>query len=377
MIPITRPCLNEKEAQAAYDVVMSGWVVQGPKVLEFEEVFAAYTGSRYAIAVSSCTTALHLALKVAAIGVGDEVICPSMSYIATANSIVHSGAVPVFAEVKPVTYNLDIEDAARRITNKTKAILLVHQIGMPADIDGFSSLCKKHNLILIEDAACALGSEYKGKRIGSHNDLVCFSFHPRKVITTGDGGMVCTNNKAFADRLRTLRQHSMDLSPLDRHNNESKMAVEKYDEVGYNYRMTDIQAAVGIEQMKKMADIVSSRRSIAYKYHDAFKHIHWIDLPYEPSNCISNYQSYSIYLNKKAPIKRDEFMTIMTQKGISTRRGIMTAHIERAYADLNYKLPVTEDLSENSVLIPIYAGLSEEDISYIIRAVIELDNRTN
>ena len=184
MIPIAKPYLNQEDAQAAYDVIMSGWITQGPRVQEFEEKFAAYTGAKHAVAVSNCTTGLHLAMIVAGIGSGDEVICPSMSYIATANGIMYVGAKPVFAEVHPETYNLDVADAEQRITSKTKAILLVHQIGMPADIDAFRALCDKHNLVLIEDAACAAGSSYKGKKIGSHSDLVCFSFHPRKVIST-------------------------------------------------------------------------------------------------------------------------------------------------------------------------------------------------
>ncbi len=188
MIPIAKPYLTTDEAQAAYDTILTGWITQGPRVAEFEEKFAAYTGARYAVAVSNCTTALHLAMIVAGISQGDEVICPSMSYVATANSIKYVEAKPVFAEINPDTYNLDVEDAERRITAKTKAILLVHQIGMPADIDAFKKLAQKHNLKLIEDAACAAGSSYKGNKIGSHSELVCFSLHPRKVISTGDGG---------------------------------------------------------------------------------------------------------------------------------------------------------------------------------------------
>ena len=375
MIPITKPFLTKKEAQAAYDVVMSGWVVQGPKVEEFEKIFAEYVSCNFAVAVSSCTTALHLALIVAGIKEGDEVICPSMSYIATANAIVHAKATPVFAEVEPFTYNLNPGDVERRITSKTKAVLLVHQIGMPADIKAFSSLCEKHNLILIEDAACALGSEYNDRRIGSHSDLVCFSFHPRKVITTGDGGMICTNNKAFAERCRTLRQHSMDMSPLERHKSENKIMIERYNEVGYNYRMTDIQAAVGIEQMKKMPEILDKRRNIAFRFHTAFKSLNWLSLPLETEGCKSNYQSYSLYLNDNAPLKRDAFMDYMSKKGISTRRGIMTAHTEPAYADHHCLLPITEDLSGNSVLIPIYPGLTEKEINYIIDTIVELKNK--
>src|SRR5436190_12280982 len=188
MIPIAKPYLDEEDAQAAYDTILTGWITQGPRVQEFEEKFAQYTGAKYAVAVSNCTTALHLTMLVSDIGPGDEVICPSLSYIATANSIMHAGAKPVFAEVNQ-DYNMDLPHTESLITSKTKAILVVHQMGMPADIDAFKDICKRHKLTLIEDAACAIGSGYKGQKIGSHSELVCFSLHPRKVISTGDGGM--------------------------------------------------------------------------------------------------------------------------------------------------------------------------------------------
>ena len=197
MIPIAKPYLTKKEAKAAYDTILTGWITQGPRVAEFEQKFAEYTGAKYAVAVSNCTTALHLSMIVAGVGQGDEVICPSMSYIATANSIKYVGAIPVFAEIDPANYNLDVHDVAKKITPRTRAILLVHQIGMPADIDAFRTLADKHGLQLIEDAACAVGSSYKGKKIGSHSSLVCFSFHPRKVISTGDGGMITTDNEEY------------------------------------------------------------------------------------------------------------------------------------------------------------------------------------
>ena len=201
MIPIAKPYLTEEEAQAAYDTILTNWITQGPKVAEFEQKFAQYTGANHAVAVSNCTTALHLSMIVAGVTNGDEVICPSMSYIATANCIKYVGATPVFAEVGE-DYNIDIADVKKKITSKTKAILIVHQIGMPADIDEFTALCKEKNLVLIEDAACAIGSSYKGRKIGSHSDFVCFSFHPRKVITTGDGGMITTSRQDFAERMK-------------------------------------------------------------------------------------------------------------------------------------------------------------------------------
>lgn len=363
-IPIAKPYLDEAEAQAAYDTVLSGWVTQGPKVAEFEDKFAKYVGSKYAVAVSNCTTALHLSMIVAGIKEGDEVICPSMSYIATANCITYVGANPVFAEVNE-EFNLDIYDVLKKITPKTKAILLVHQMGMPADIDEFQKLCKERELILIEDAACAIGSEYKGDKIGSHSDLVCFSFHPRKIITTGDGGMITTSRKDYSDRLKILRKHAMSISDLDRHNSK-EILFEDHLEIGYNYRMTDIQASVGIEQLKKLDFIVEKRRDIAKKYIDSFRNISFLKLPMEKDAYKSNYQSFCILLKENCPISRNDLMQKLLEKVISSRRGIMTAHQESAYRSRNEKLPKSEYLRDNSIIIPLYYSMTEKETNYII-----------
>ncbi len=376
MIPIAKPYLNQEDAQAAYDVIMSGWITQGPRVQEFEEKFAAYTGAKHAVAVSNCTTGLHLAMIVAGIGSGDEVICPSMSYIATANGIMYVGAKPVFAEVHPETYNLDVADAEQRITSKTKAILLVHQIGMPADIDAFRALCDKHNLVLIEDAACAAGSSYKGKKIGSHSDLVCFSFHPRKVISTGDGGMVTTNNEAFAERMKLLRQHGMSVNAGARHG-ATKIIFEDHLEVAYNYRMTDIQAAVGIRQLEKLDWIVEERRKIAQRYLTELADIACIRLPKEESGYFTNWQSFSIFLKPEAPLTRNELMQALLDKGIASRRGVMTSHRETAYKEYcrDLSLPHTEDACDRSIIIPLYVPMKDEDIATVIKGLKELLER--
>lgn len=368
MIPIAKPYLTAEDAQAAYDTILTGWITQGPRVAEFEEKFAQYTGARYAVAVSNCTTALHLSMIVAGIGAGDEVICPSMSYIATANSIKYVGAKPVFAEVNPVTYNLDAEDVARRITPRTKAILLVHQIGMPADIDAFSALAQKHNLHLIEDAACAVGSSYKGKKIGSHSGLVCFSLHPRKVISTGDGGFITTDNEAYYNRLRLLRQHGMSINDRVRHES-AKVMFEDHVEVGYNYRMTDIQAAVGIQQLAKLDWIVEERRKIAKQYQAAFADIPFIRVPGEADGYFTNFQSFSIYLKKDCPVSRNDLMQLMLDAGVSTRRGIMTAHRETAYKQecAGLSLPVSEDAADNSIILPLYIPMQQSDIDKVIQ----------
>ncbi|MGB3946826.1 MAG: DegT/DnrJ/EryC1/StrS family aminotransferase [Bacteroidia bacterium] len=367
MIPIAKPYLTETEAQSAYDTILTGWVTQGPKVLEFEKKFADYVGAKYAVALSNCTTALHLAMIVAGVKEGDEVICPSMSYVATANSIKYVGANPIFAEVNPETYNIDVKHAEALITAKTKAILIVHQIGMPADIDAFEQLCKKYNLKLIEDAACAAGSAYKGVKIGSHSELVCFSFHPRKVITTGDGGMITTNNEAYYERLKLLRQHAMSVNDRVRHTS-SKIIFEDHVEVGYNYRMTDIQAAVGIKQLEKLDWIIAERRKIALQYHNAFKDIDCIRLPIEQDGYFSNYQSYSIYLKENCPISRNDLMQALLDKGVATRRGIMTSHRETAYKDYaeSLSLPVSEDACDRSILIPLYIPMTQQEVNTVI-----------
>jgi perosamine synthetase len=365
-IPVAKPYLTKDEAQAAYDTILSGWVTQGPRVQEFEEKFARYVGAKHAIAVSSCTTALHLALIVAGVQAGDEVICPSMSYIATANSIRHAGAKPVFSEVTIADYNMDPLHTESLINERTRAIMIVHQMGAPADIDAFKRLSEKYHLKLIEDAACAIGSEYKGKRIGTHSDLVCFSFHPRKLITTGDGGMITTANEDYCKRLRHLRQHGMSINDRLRHE-AKKIVIEEYLETGYNYRMTDIQAAVGIKQLEKIDWIVQERRRIAFQYIELLKDIDCIVLPVEKSNCQNNYQSFSIYLKKNCPIKRNDLMAKLLEIGISTRRGVMTSHTEPAYKkeSVDVKLPVSEDASSNSIILPLFVPLKDEEIIYL------------
>ncbi len=367
MIPIAKPYLTAEEAQAAYDTILTGWITQGPRVAEFEEKFAAYTGARYAVAVSNCTTALHLAMIVSGIGEGDEVICPSMSYVATANSITYVGAKPVFAEIDPANYNLDVKDTEKKITARTKAILLVHQIGMPADIDAFRKLADKHQVKLIEDAACAAGCSYKGQKIGSHSELVCFSLHPRKVISTGDGGFITTNREDYYQRMKLLRQHGMSVNDRQRHES-SKIIFEDHIEIGYNYRMTDIQAAVGIKQLEKLDWIVGERRKIAFKYNEAFKDIDHIQLPVEADGYFSNYQSYSIYLKDDCPISRNELMQKMLDAGIVTRRGIMTSHRETAYstAYAGLSLPVSEKSSDRSIILPLFIPMKEEEVNRVI-----------
>ena len=373
MIPIAKPFLTKDEAQGAYDTILTGWVTQGPKVEEFEKKFCEYTGAKYAAAVSNCTTALHLAMIISEIGAGDEVITPSMSYVASANCIKYVGATPVFGEVDKETYNLNVSHAESLITEKTKAIILVHQLGMPADIDAFRKLTDKYKIKLIEDAVCAIGFSYKGKKIGSYSEIVCFSFHPRKVITTGEGGMITTSDESIYRKVKLLRQHGMSVNDRERHE-AGKLIFEDHIVLGYNYRMTDIQAAIGLRQLEKLDHIIEERRKIALKYIEELKDIDCIELPEEKTGYFSNYQSFSIYLKESAPVSRNEIMQKLLEAGISSRRGVLTAHRETSYLD-NYKdlkLPVSEDACDRSFMIPLFIPMDSEDIEHVISTIKQI-----
>jgi dTDP-4-amino-4,6-dideoxygalactose transaminase len=370
-IPITRPLLGEEEVAAAAAVIRSGWLTQGARVAEFEETVAGYLGAKYAVACSSCTTALHMALQVAGIGPGDEVIVPSMSFIATANAVRYLGATPVFAEIDPRTYNLDPDAAAALVTPRTRAILPVHQIGMPVDLDRFRALAGRRGLLLIEDAACAIGSSYRGRRIGGDSELACFSFHPRKVISTGEGGMIVTNNAEFAERLRLLRQHGMSLSDHLRHG-AAQVLIEQYLEVGYNYRMTDVQAAIGIEQMKRLDGILAARRELALRYTEALRELPGVQVPFVPTGVQPNWQSYAIRLTRGFPLDRNGLLGALLERGIAARRGIMTIHREPAYRLCGALLPVTEAASDEGLLLPIYPQMTAAEQDRVIAALFEI-----
>ncbi|MGA2618556.1 MAG: DegT/DnrJ/EryC1/StrS family aminotransferase [Thermoguttaceae bacterium] len=372
MIPITVPCFGPEEGEAARRVVESGWVTQGPKVAQFERSVADYCQAAEAVAVSSCTTALHLALVVLDIGPGDEVICPSMSFIATANSIRYTGAAPVFADVDPRTCNLDPDSVEAAVTPRTKAILVVHQIGLPVDLDRFHELGRRRGLAIVEDAACALGSRYKGRPVGGHSELVCFSFHPRKVVTTGEGGMIATSNPQHAARLRLLRQHGMSVPDTVRHAARQVIA-EQYVCVGYNYRMTDIQAAIGLEQMKRLDWIVERRRELAARYTAALADHPWLRPPYSPDYAQTNYQSYAVQLTDAAPIGRDDLMQRLLERGIATRRGIMLAHREPAYAGYAPRVALhnSQTASARSLLLPLFPQMTFEEQDQVLGSLVD------
>ncbi len=371
-IPITKPYIGEKEKQVVSQVIESGWVSQGPKVAEFEERFAEYIGARYAVATTSCTTALHSALSVCSIGSRDEVIVPSLSFIATANSVVYCGAKPVFVDIVPETCNIDVEKIEGAITEKTKAIMPVHQMGLPADLDFIQKVADKYNLIVIEDAACAIGSEYHGKKIGGYGNIACFSFHPRKIITTGEGGMITTDDPEIAARLRRFRHHGMSVSDIERHIAD-KIIIETYPDLGYNYRMTDMQAAMGLEQLTRLPFIIETRRQIAEIYDKELSKIPDIKVPQVPKYAFHNYQSYWLELLESAPVDRNTLMAKLLERGIATRRGIMAIHMEPYYKGYSrISLPHTEKITMNTLLLPLYPTLSIEEQSYIINSIKEI-----
>jgi perosamine synthetase len=370
-IPIAKPFLGREEEDAAVEAIRSGWVSQGPKVKEFEDMFAVYVGAKYAVATTSCTTALHAALAVSGIGPGDEVVVPSLSFIATANAVVHAGARPIFADIDPETCNVTAETIQEVITPRTKAIMPVHQMGLPVDLDPIVKLCRERGLVLIEDAACATGSEYKGKRIGGHGNIACFSFHPRKIITTGEGGMITTNDPHCAGRLRRFRHHGMSVSDVERHVSK-KVVIEEYPEIGYNYRMTDIQAAVGVEQLNRLPSIIGRRRQIAGIYNIELDGIQSIKIPKIPDYAFHNYQSYWIELEESAPVSRDDLMQRLLDKGIATRRGIMSIHKEECYKGYSASLKESERISERTLILPLYPGLTDREQSYVVSCLREI-----
>lgn len=373
-IPITRPYVGAEEEQAVLESLRSGWLSQGPRVAEFERRFAEFVGAKHAVAVSSCTTALHLAFIAAGLHSGDEVLCPSLSFIATANSIKYVGAEPIFVDVDPVTYNLDPSKMEAAITPHTKAILAVHQIGLPAALDEILEIARRRNLLVIEDAACAIGSAYQGRRIGQpHAQMACFSFHPRKILTTGEGGMITTSDDHVATRIRQLRQHAMSASDLTRHQSQ-KVVIEKYDEVGYNFRMTDLQAAIGLVQLGRVEGFIERRRVFAARYTEALLKLSWLSPPAEPHGYRHNFQSYMARLAKDAPIDRDSLMQGLLDRGISTRRGIMASHREAPYRDPRWdrQLPETNAATDECIVLPLFHQMTEEEQAFVIDSIREV-----
>ncbi len=373
-IPVMIPMLGEEEAQAAADAVRSGWVAQGPRVARFEQDFAATVGAGHGVAVSSCTTALHLALVLLEAGPGDEVIVPSLSFIATANAVRYVGATPVFADVDLATGNVTVETVDAVRTARTRAVVAVHQGGVPFDTAALRKAADGWGVGLVEDAACAAGSTAYGQPAGAGAAVAAWSFHPRKLITTGEGGMVTLDDAGWAARLRRLREHGMNVSAADRHAS-AQPVLEAYLETAYNYRMTDIQAAVGLVQLGRLAGLVAQRRQLAARYHELLAGIDGLVPVRDPAYGQTNYQSFWVLLDGFG-VGRDEVLAELAARGVSARRGIMAAHLEPAYADVTPgPLPVTERLTRDSLILPLHHALTDEDQEHIAGVLRDVARR--
>jgi dTDP-4-amino-4,6-dideoxygalactose transaminase len=389
LIPIIRPWMDETEAAAAARPILSGWITQGPEVAAFEKEFALAVGAPYACAVANCTAALHLALLGVGVAPGDEVITASHSYIATANSIRYTGALPVFVDVDAATFNLVPSQVEAAISPRTRAILCVHQIGMPCDLEALLEISRRHGVPLVEDAACAAGSEIlwdgQWERIGKpHGDVACFSFHPRKILSTGDGGMLTTRDAALDAKFRRWRQHSMSVPDTIRHAS-GQVVFESYPEIGYNYRMTDIQAAVGREQLKRLTRAVERRRMLAARYRELLVSVPAVTPPLEPAFARSNFQSYCVRLPETAD--QITVMQHMLDAGVSTRRAVMCSHREPAYqAPGSWKcwkagceiqdgrcpaLAESERAQEHAIILPLFHQMTDDEQQTVVRALGE------
>jgi len=370
-IPVMVPHLGEEEAEAAAAAVRSGWVAQGPRVAEFEQAFSARVGARHGVAVSSCTTALHLALIAVGVGRGDEVVVPSFSFIATANAVRYLGAEPVFADVDPYTGNLVPETVAEVLGPRTRAVIAVHQGGVPADIRALTSLLEPRGIPVVEDAACAVGSILYGEPVGAGALIAAWSFHPRKLLTTGEGGMVTSDHADWAARLRRLREHGMNISAADRHASSGPV-FEHYLEVGFNYRMTDIQAAVGLVQLGRLDELIGRRRLLAARYHELLDGVPGLRAVRDPDHGQGNYQSFWVLLDEEFPGGRDAALERLAARGISARRGIMAAHLEPAYQDTKHvDLPVTERLTRDSLILPLFHTMTAAQQERVVAALLE------
>ena len=371
-IPISLPSMGTEEWEALKEPIQSGWITQGPKVKEFETLFAERHNVKHALAVSNCTTALHLALIACGVKQGDEVIVPAFTWVATANAVIFCNATPVFIDIDPITFNLDITQIKNKITSKTKAIIPVHLFGLCANVDFIKQ--NFPGLKIIEDGACAAGASLNGRPAGSLGDIGCFSFHPRKSITTGEGGMLTTNDDAIAVHLDKLRNHGASISEEQRHHGPKPYILSAFDIVGYNYRMTDLQGALGTVQIKKLDLFIDERQKWADYYSENLKNTSWLRTPQVAEGYKHGWQSYVLFINEEvSPVKRNDMMEVLQQKGIATRPGTHAVHMLGAYANTfnlqPHDFPGAYAADQFSMSIPLHNKMVKEDFDYIISAL--------
>ena len=378
-LPIAKPYFGEEEKRALLEPLETGWVVQGPKVAEFERLFAQYARAPYALATTSCTTALHLALIALGVGAGDEVIVPAFTWVATANVVEMQGARPVFVDISLDTFNIDVNKIEKLLSPKTKAIIPVSLFGISADMEPILLLARRHGLKVVEDDACAIGTLYKGNHAGTLADVGCFSFHPRKAITTGEGGMVITKDEALFETMKSLRDHGASVSDLTRHQGAHSYILPEFNVVGYNYRMTDLQGALGVAQMKRLEWILEQRTLRAEKYDDALKEITWLRPPVLPTEYRHGYQSYVCLFQPEVPTlanvedlhrKRNSLMDSLETAGIATRPGTHAVHMLGYYREKYSIEPVDFPnaylADQLTVTLPLYAQMTEDEQGYVI-----------
>ncbi len=370
-VAFSRPFMGEEEEKACAEVVASGWIVGGAQQARFESRFAELCESPFAVAVSSWTTGGFLILKAWGIGPGDEVIVPSLTFIASVNVVLHVGATPVFADIDPRTWNIDPEDVARKITSRTRAVIAVDQIGMPCDIHRIQDLLRGRDIRLLQDAACSFGSRLHGRPAGAYCDVSCFSLHARKVVSTGEGGMIVCRDEAFAARLRRLRHQGMSRSDHERHG-APPIEFETYPEVGYNFRLTDIQAAIGNAQLARLPEILRRRQAVAARYIAHLRDHPLLEAPHVPQGCEPNWQSFQARVPDGSPISRNALMNALWERKVPTRRGVMASHREPPYCDIRASLRHTENAADRCIQLPMHAGLEEEQVTYILRNLDEI-----